>query len=80
MKTNKKRSKIASMLYIVGTFLILMTAMQSLYFLVYYSLPDNIAVRLFLNIGCLYLMMYIYYKLTKRYTNWWSAFEEEKTN
>ena len=36
--------------------------------------------KTFLNIGWIYFCMYVYYRLSKRYTSWWNSLKEKTTN
>lgn len=79
MKKNRKYKKGIALLCLLSLFFVLMTIAAAFYFLVLQPLlPDVRMMRLFLNMGWLYLCGYVYYRLTNRYTNWWAALETEK--
>lgn len=79
MKKNRKYKKGIALLCLLSLFFVLMTIAAAFYFLVLQPLlPDVRGIRLFLNMGWLYLCGYVYYRLTNRYTNWWSVLETEK--
>lgn len=67
--------KIQALLFLIGGFLIIAFIAEMIYFISFYSHLTNRAMKLFLNIGWLYLWGFSYYKLTIRYTHWWNALE-----
>lgn len=78
MKTDKKYRKAVCLFYLIGSYLLLLSLVEAIYFLAIPSLGGSKAIRLFLNMGWLYFCAYVYYRLTKRYTDWWSVLEDEK--
>lgn len=77
MERNNTWKKIRTLLLLTGGFLVIAFIAEMIYFILIYPYLVNNMVKLFLNIGWLYLWGFGYYKLTMRYTHWWNALEEK---
>lgn len=71
MKEKKEiHKKAISILCLIACFLVTLFVTQLIYTLTLRQWIDHKTAKIFLNTGWLYLSMYAYFKLTKRYTTW----------
>ena len=61
----EKDKKTISIVCLIAGFIITLFVVQLIYTLT------------FLNIGWIYFCMYVYYRLSKRYTSWWNSLKRK---
>ena len=66
-----------SLYFLAGLFAVLFVG-SAIYFLLIIPLLES-KLKIYISMIWMYLCVYGYYWLTKRYTNWWTTLEEEKT-
>ena len=71
----KKKIKV-SLYFLAGLVGVLLVA-SAIYFLLIFPLLDG-KLKIYISMIWMYLCVFAYYWLTKRYTNWWIILEEEK--
>lgn len=75
---NNTPSKGKSIFYLLLSLIATLFVSSFIYFLVFYpALEDSRVARISVNMGWTILCLYIFKKLTQRYTLWWQALEEE---
>lgn len=72
--------KIKAVLFLMAGFLVMLIVIEFIYFMITKRFDPNRTLMLFGHILVLYASFYGYYKLTKRYTNWWYTLDEETKN
>ena len=78
MKPKSNYSKPVAALYLIIGYLATMFIQEIICFLTFYPmLEGHKTLQIFSNIIWLYAGVYIYYKLTRRYTKWWKKLENE---
>lgn len=74
---NNTPSKGKSIFYLLLSLIATLFVSSFIYFLVFHPVLDSRVVRISVNMGWTILCLYIFKKLTQRYTLWWQALEEE---
>lgn len=74
---NNTPSNGKSIFYLLLSLIATLFVSSFIYFLVFHPALDSRVVRISVNMGWTILCLYIFKKLTQRYTLWWQALEEE---
>ena len=71
----EKDKKTISIVCLIAGFIITLFVVQLIYTLTLRQWLDHKTAKTFLNIGWIYL--YVYYRLSKRYTSWWNSLKRK---